>query len=847
MLNKFRENVARMIFKSSQMQTVTKTPPEKMQVEEAWYNDSDLLRMMGGFQDYNPDELVAQKGHTIYRKMIRDAQVKAAYDLRVSIIISRGWRFDVKNDDQQEMADMFEAMITNHFVGTWIQGMRSVLLAKAHGFSITEKIFDVAEIDKKTRWVVKALKPKPFYTFTFDTDNFGNIKRIIQNVDGSEIVIRQEKVVLMINHPELDAIWGESDLRAVYRPYWEKDITLKLKNIYLERLAGGFVIAQAQKDAPNLAPAERAHFEKVLSRISQKTAIRAPQGYEIDVKHGPATSAFDDSVSFNDQQILRGLLIPNLMGFADMKNGSRALGDTQLDAFMMTVQEEGDYLADIMNEQIFAQVAWWNFGRKDFPRFLLDGYTTTQKRKIAETWNTAVKDGTVINTFKDENRTRKLLLYPAIQEDEWDENQTSPSAPVIVEPVNDGTKKPDDEKPSEDGKALKPGEEKPEKKPTEKPAPQKPEVKASVIFPITLEDGSVIESILGVNTRNQDAVAKAIQLSFESGGITLEDQYKLYGQVPKEVFAEEALFTSRVNFVDIENKLNQNEDQFVKEMGQLTITMHQELEDQLKSIYKGLPEDKTKAVVVKASEGLALPSKIKSEFKQTVKNNLRKNYELGRNEAQLLLKKSLKGDVDLIEKMSVKIKFATGWKRVCSEPNWTVKHFVEGLLLESAEKFFEEAAFKNTADINDVMLGAVRQALTDGVTNEESIEDIIKSFREAIPTLIGTPSKDGTISKKSGKARLETIARTSISNIFTQAQLALYNDPALGDFVQGMEYSAVMDKRTTDTCNSLDGRRYPKDDPIWSGITPPNHFNCRSVLIPITLTDGEVKYSGKKT
>jgi uncharacterized protein with gpF-like domain len=62
-------------------------------------------------------------------------------------------------------------------------------------------------------------------------------------------------------------------------------------------------------------------------------------------------------------------------------------------------------------------------------------------------------------------------------------------------------------------------------------------------------------------------------------------------------------------------------------------------------------------------------------------------------------------------------------------------------------------------------------------------------------------------------------------------------DPELGDFVEGLEYSAILDSRTTEVCKSLNGRQYKKDDSVWNSITPPNHFNCRSVLIPITILD----------
>jgi len=311
-------------------------------------------------------------------------------------------------------------------------------------------------------------------------------------------------------------------------------------------------------------------------------------------------------------------------------------------------------------------------------------------------------------------------------------------------------------------------------------------------------------------------------------------EFKTLAEIKPEVeIAHEGDFLHRADFADIKNKFDTNEAQFVKEMGEPVDQMLSELEDQLKTAKSKDAE-------------LTLSSKVKSDFKKVVKNNMRKNYVMGRKEAEKMLQKSLSNDMQLRDRLSFKIRFASAWNVCCSDPNWTVLNFVDGVLLESAEKFFEGYAFQTTADITSTMLEATREVLATGIDEEQGIEEMIRGLRTAIPTIIGTRSADGEITPKAHKARLETIARTSITNIFAQAQVALYNDPALGDFVQGMQYSAVMDKRTTPTCKSLDKRKFLMSDEIWKNIVPPNHHNCRSMLIPITLTDGEVKYSEKK-
>jgi SPP1 gp7 family putative phage head morphogenesis protein len=52
------------------------------------------------------------------------------------------------------------------------------------------------------------------------------------------------------------------------------------------------------------------------------------------------------------------------------------------------------------------------------------------------------------------------------------------------------------------------------------------------------------------------------------------------------------------------------------------------------------------------------------------------------------------------------------------------------------------------------------------------------------------------------------------------------------DTLPMLEFDAVMDRRTTELCSSLNGVVKPVDDKFWSKYYPPNHFNCRSDVRP---------------
>ena len=87
--------------------------------------------------------------------------------------------------------------------------------------------------------------------------------------------------------------------------------------------------------------------------------------------------------------------------------------------------------------------------------------------------------------------------------------------------------------------------------------------------------------------------------------------------------------------------------------------------------------------------------------------------------------------------------------------------------------------------------------------------------------------------------RLDTVIRTNMFEAINESRLNTFTDPEMGDFVVGMEYSAILDSRTTTVCTHMDGRAYSADR--WQSDlrpwVPPNHFNCRSILVPITQLD----------
>lgn len=118
------------------------------------------------------------------------------------------------------------------------------------------------------------------------------------------------------------------------------------------------------------------------------------------------------------------------------------------------------------------------------------------------------------------------------------------------------------------------------------------------------------------------------------------------------------------------------------------------------------------------------------------------------------------------------------------------------------------------------------EALENGWTFEQ--------FRDSLLADPGFTSKYRPPVGVNRNAHLETVFRTNLMSAYNQGRLQMYNDPELGNFVTGYRYNAILDERVRPAHAAMDGRVYPKSSPIWQTWMPPNGFNCRCTIDPVT-------------
>ncbi len=111
----------------------------------------------------------------------------------------------------------------------------------------------------------------------------------------------------------------------------------------------------------------------------------------------------------------------------------------------------------------------------------------------------------------------------------------------------------------------------------------------------------------------------------------------------------------------------------------------------------------------------------------------------------------------------------------------------------------------------------IRQSMEEGSTLQERID----ALRESVFEL-----------QEIAEQRLEAIARTEITRADSMGSLI---EMKTNSDVVGVEFSAILDDRTTQICESRHGLIMSINDPRLPEIIPPLHINCRSLLLSCTI------------
>lgn len=738
--------------------------PEKLPTNEtAWAEDS-ILYNVGNFEKYNPDTLIGKKGFAIYRQMMLDEQVKAVTRFKRDAITSRDYFFVIDDPAEQLTEEEKErriAIATQTIAvmqGSFLDALNGMMTSMYQGFSITEKVYRQFDFNGKTFWGIKKLPLRPFDTFKFVVDEYSNIRQLRQTMNGREVKLDITKFIHHINNPEYDDQYGQSELREAYRAWFGKDNAIKFYNLWLEKHASGVKwITPVEGKTIARGSQEYNDLQKVLLNNRLGNGILLPGKVEMNVEFPANNVAFKDAIDLFDLQIARSLLVPNLMGITPTgQTGSYSQSDTQLNAFLWTLDADAARLEESINEQLFRELGATNFGDDLYPRLKFKPVSEHQKMKIITTWKDLVQVRAVTPSETDEEHIRELLDMPPKAEDAEEIND------------DDNTNSEDPNKSGGDGNG---GE-----------GDGKSDGEQELNNPD--ESMSTGETVIGRGSAKISAFAKS--------QAEARVDFAVIGKNSEGIVEEYTVKTAEVMDAIVE-------DLIIK--GKQGGTLEEDVSENIKN--------------------LKVDKQLGRKLNRTITASLKESYKLGTRHAETEIDKA----------------HATAFSRKLDRKRL---EFI-------AEDFFQTTALKAAGGLSDEAVAIVSREILNGTQYNKTWAEVEKSIYQAFATkgmISPEQARDAlgdALGVENPDARLRTLTRTNTFTAINDSRYSTFTDPGLEGFVQAFEYSAILDSRTTQICRHMDEENHGNQSKQWyddnASYRPPNHFNCRSLLVPVTQND----------
>lgn len=778
-----------------------KQKPLETQNDLVTYDVSSIWSGVGRDGDrYNPDDLIGRKGIGIYSKMLVDDQVKAATEFKLAAIMARGYEFgfdDSTKLSKEQQAERINIVwkIIDAVTGSFDTCIENVACGREFGFSVTEKVLTEVMIDGRAYTGINKLVLRDPSSFTFKADDYGELKGIRQNVSAREVDVDPRKVIHYVHKPKWDQFYGRSELRAAYDWWYIKQQVMRMWPMFLEKFAGGVAVASQAADSQGMSATEKTALQDALKNMKAISSVIMPKGIELEVLFPTTTDAYEKCITFCDQAIARSQLVPNLLGVSHTgQTGAFAQSQTQFEGFLWTIKQDGNALAECLNEQLFRPLFDINFGDKEYPWFKFKPASFEHVKWILSTWKDLLGAKAVVASEQDEAYIRKLLEMPSREPDE-----------VLINPVEQANQEADRQLKID---ALKQGAQQTAGQQLERSLRDQLDQLAATITskltnPVNVTVNSPVDARTETHSHGHGEEKGKVSLSF------LMDKA-----------------AERVNFAVIEQRTEAMAATHINELATIIAKAARRAlgtEENMRQLMDNEPSDVIALDINAADRG-----KLRSACKELLNDAWNMGSNMASNEMDRARKSST-------PEMMRAVKFKA--------------------LRDNAVAYFDNQSFRMAGDASDQTRKIIQQALQNGIKYGKPISEVradiwftlvsrgmtLKQVVEGIETdtaVNAALNKLWADTEDKAAAYLNTVVRTNTFEAFNEARFAEFSDPELADFVLALRYSAVMDSSTTEICRALDGSVWKTDSEMWNKYRCPNHWNCRSVLIPITAIDG---------
>lgn len=372
-------------------------------------------------EEYNRD-LKGLRGINTYEEMRKsDSSVGAVLKAVKLPILAAEWRIKPASEEAADI-EIAEFVHTNLFeILKWMDFLRHSLISFDFGHMVFEKVFEVREVNGKTRIIWSKLAPRLPRSITQWEIAGKKLGIVQQTTDGRSVDIPMEKLIVFTNDKEGDNWEGVSLLRTAYKPYYYKTVIEKVDAIAIERQ--GLGVPYAELPEGDDTPETRAQYEKILKnmRAHEHGYLLKPHGVDAGFLDMKASTTRDpsNSLAYHDRQIYASVLAAFLqLGSAGGggTGGSRALSQDHSEMFLQSVEYAARWICDVMKEHI-KQLVDYNYPNvKKYPELDFEGITREDVKSILDALQVAKNIGSYTAQDDDEAVIREKLGMPELDE-----------------------------------------------------------------------------------------------------------------------------------------------------------------------------------------------------------------------------------------------------------------------------------------------------------------------------------------------------------------------------------------------------------------------------------------------
>ncbi len=359
----------------------TPAPNSTLGYVDPYHFQSVFLDML----EHIPD-LLFPTSVQVYARMRRDPQITAILASWMLQMRRAQWQVDPAGCDPK-VAQRIADDLGLHVVGadnpgaartrgvSWNEHLRSALQMLTFGFAGFELEADTSSGQAR----LAGLFDRPQWTVSHIhiDGTTGGLQGITQDSNWKEGVpqIPAERLVWYVNDREGANFAGTSLLRSCYSSWFLKEEMKRVHAISNRRWGAGVPVMKADPGTnPGLPQMTQAMQLAAAMRAGETAGAAVPPGFTLDIMglsgSVPDTLAY---IKWLDQQMSRSALM-GMIDLGETPNGSRALGETFVDAFLLALEAAAEAVADVATRQIAARLVDWNEGDQEpVPRVVVSG------------------------------------------------------------------------------------------------------------------------------------------------------------------------------------------------------------------------------------------------------------------------------------------------------------------------------------------------------------------------------------------------------------------------------------------------------------------------------------------